>query len=115
MEDNGKTASLQQIKVMIGQAMAFIVLAFSELVHIFNIRNHKESVLKTGILGNKLLLLAIFIDASLMFVVLLVPALRNVFGIPVLLQSHIWECLALSFAPLLVVEVMKLFKLNGDV
>ena len=41
-----------QIKVQIGQAMAFIVLALSELVHVFNIRNNKKSIFKTRIGGN---------------------------------------------------------------
>ena len=103
----------QQIKVEIGQAMAFIVLAFSELVHIFNIRNSKKSIFKTGIGGNKLLFLAIAIDASLMLVVLLVPALRNVFGIPVLPSTKIVESALLIFAPIVVVEIMKLLSLNG--
>ncbi len=112
-ELNNLQASIPQIKVEIGQAMAFIVLAFSELVHIFNIRNSKKSLFRTGIGGNKLLFLAIAIDACLMFAVLLIPAIRNIFGIPVLPSSKIWECVGLVFAPVLIVEVMKLFKLNG--
>ena len=32
----------QEVKVEIGQTMAFMVLAFSELVHVFNIRNNKK-------------------------------------------------------------------------
>lgn len=36
----------QEVKVEIGQTMAFMVLAFSELVHVFNIRNNKNLYLK---------------------------------------------------------------------
>ncbi len=114
IETGGHELSIQQIKVEIGQAMAFIVLAFSELVHIFNIRNSKKSIFKTGIGGNKLLFLAVFIDSCLMLAVLLIPALRGVFGIPLLPTSKILECLGLVFAPVLIVEIMKLFKLNGE-
>ena len=48
-----------------------------------------------------------------MFAVLLIPVLRDVFGIPVLPSSNLLECVLLVFAPVLVVELMKLFKLNG--
>ena len=46
----------QEVKVEIGQTMAFMVLAFSELVHVFNIRNNKKSVFKTHPFNNKMLL-----------------------------------------------------------
>jgi hypothetical protein len=49
-----------------------------------------------------------------MLAVLLIPALRGVFGIPLLPTSKILECVGLVFAPILIVELMKLFKLNGD-
>ena len=110
---NDKELSVSQIKVEIGQAMAFIVLGFCELVHVFNIRNSKKTILSTGVGGNKLLWGAIIIDACLMFAVLLIPGLRNIFGIPVLPSSKIWECVALIFAPFVIIEVMKLLKLNG--
>lgn len=43
-EANGivRTLSAEEVKVEIGQAMAFTVLALSELVHVFNIRNNKN-------------------------------------------------------------------------
>ena len=106
--------TIPELKVEIGQAMTFIVLAFSELVHIFNIRNSKKSIFKTGIGGNKLLFLAIFIDSCLMFAVLLIPALRSIFGIPLLPSTKIVECICLVFAPILIVEIMKLLKLNSS-
>ena len=113
IEENRYDLSVQEVKVEIGQAMAFIVLAFSELVHIFNIRNPKHSLFKTGIGGNKYLFGAVLIDSFLMFIVLFVPFLRNMFGIPVIPMNNIWECVALIFAPILVVEIMKLLRLNG--
>ena len=111
--DDSHELSMSRIKVEIGQAMAFIVLGFCELVHVFNIRNSKKTILSTGLGGNKLLWGAIIIDAGLMFAVILIPALRNIFGIPVLPSSKIWECVALIFAPFVIIEIMKLLKLNG--
>ena len=34
----------EEMRLEIAQTMSFIVLAFSELVHVFNIRNNKESL-----------------------------------------------------------------------
>ena len=71
----------QEVKVEIGQTMAFMVLAFSELVHVFNIRNNKKSIFKTHPFNNKMLLLAIGASAALMLIILLVPALRHIFSL----------------------------------
>ena len=93
--------------------MAFITLAFSELVHVFNIRNNKLSVFKTKVFNNSKLILAIIASACLMLGILLIPALREVFSIPVLPKDNILEILGLVIAPLIIVEIMKLLKING--
>ncbi len=103
----GKVGSLAQ-----GQTMAFIVLAFSQLVHSFNIHSHKNSVIKS-FLVNKWLILATFINALMMFAVLFIPIVRDLFKL-VKLDLHHWEVVVLlMFVPMLFVEMMKLFKLNG--
>lgn len=104
--------SLDQSKIEVGQTMAFITLAFSELVHVFNVRNNKKSVFKTGILNNKKLLFADLLSALLMLAVLLIPALRNIFKIPILPLNNIVQLLILIFAPLVIVELFKLLKIN---
>ena len=111
-ENKASIIDKQQIKVEIGQAMAFIVLALSELVHVFNIRNNKKSIFKTGIGGNKWLFGAIALAAALVFVVLLVPGLRHIFGIPVLPTENIIEIVCLVLAPIVIVELFKLFRIN---
>ena len=102
----------QEVKVEIGQTMAFIVLAFSELVHVFNIRNNKKSIFKTHPFNNKVLLGAIALSAALMLVILFVPALRHVFSIPVLPMNNVLEIIGLVLLPLVIVEIFKLFKIN---
>ena len=102
----------EQVRVSIGQTMAFIVLALSELVHVFNIRNNSKSMFKTGIFNNGKLILAILVSASLMFVVLLVPALRNIFSIVPMPVENIVETICLVLAPAAIVEIFKLFKIN---
>ena len=104
--------SNEQIKVEIGQAMAFTVLAFSELVHVFNVRNNKKSIFKTGIFQNSKLILAILASAALMFVILFIPALREIFGLPILPMQNVIEVIGLVFAPVVIVELFKLLKIN---
>ena len=100
-------------KIAIGETMAFTVLALSELVHVFNIRNNKESIFKTNPFNNGKLILAIVVSATLMITVLVVPALRDIFGIAVLPLHKLEETIALVFAPLLIVEIFKLLKINS--
>ena len=112
LANGGKYIEKQEVKVEIGQAMAFTVLALSELVHVFNIRNNKKSIFKTGILGNPKLLLAVGVSAILMLVILIVPALRHIFSIPILPIGNILEIIALVFSPIIIVEIFKLLKIN---
>ena len=100
-------------KIMVGQTMAFSVLALSELVHVFNVRNHQESIFKTNPFNNGKLLLAIFVSALLMFVVLLIPTLRNIFDLAVLPFDKLIETIILVFSPVLIVELFKKLKING--
>jgi len=104
--------TLDQSKIEVGQTMAFIVLALSELVHVFNIRNNKNSLFRSNIFNNKVLIGAIIIAACLIFVILLVPPLRGVFSIPVLPRDNIIEIVLLVLSPIFIVELMKLFKIN---
>ena len=102
----------QEVKVEIGQTMAFVTLAFSELVHVFNIRNNKKSIFKTHPFNNKVLLGAIAVSAALMLVILFVPALRHLFSIPILPMNNVLEIVGLVLLPLVIVEIFKLFKIN---
>jgi len=95
-----------------GQTMAFIVLAFSQLVHAYNIHSFKQSAFKS-FLKNKWLILATFTNALMMLAVLFIPTVRDLFKL-VQLDLHHWEVvILLMFIPLIVVEIMKLLKLNG--
>ena len=104
--------TLDESKIEVGQTMAFVTLALSELVHVFNVRNNKMSVFKTGILNNKKLLLAVGVSALLMIIILAIPALRTIFSIPLLPTENIIELVLLILAPLVIVELFKLFKIN---
>ena len=107
---NGLT--LEQSKIEVGQTMAFVTLALSELVHVFNVRDNKKSIFKTKVFNNKKLVLAIIASAALMFVILLIEPLRNIFSIPILPTQNILELVCLIFAPIVIVEIFKLLKIN---
>ena len=96
----------------LGQTMAFIVLAFSQLVHSYNIHSIRYSVF-TSFLKNKWLLLATLVNALMMFAVIFIPGVNDLFKLTTM-DLHHWEIVALLvFIPIPVVEIMKLFKLNG--
>ena len=100
-------------KVIIGQTMAFYVLALSELVHIFNIRNNHKSIFKSNPFNNGKLILAQIVSASLMFIILFTSHLREIFSITLLPKEHIFEIILLVFSPIVIVELFKLLKING--
>lgn len=108
----GTVEEVEHMKIEIGQTMAFTVLALSQLVHVFNIRDNKNSIFKTKPLNNKSLLVAIGVSALLMITILVVPALRQIFSIWALPVANILEVVVLVFAPLVIVEIAKLLKIN---
>ena len=105
--------TLDESKIEVGQTMAFVTLAFSELVHVFNVRNNKKSIFKTKIFNNSKLIWAVLGSAALMGIILAVPALRTVFSIPVLPSQNILELVGLALLPIVIVEIFKLLKINS--
>ena len=109
----GTPEYVEHVKIEIGQTMAFAVLALSQLVHVFNVRDNKKSVLKTKPFNNKTLLAAILVSALLMIVILVVPAVRSIFSIWKLPITNILEVIILVFSPLIIVEIFKLLRINS--
>ena len=98
-------------KIQVAQTMAFIVLAFSELVHVFNVRSEKKSAF-VGMFNNSKLWLAIAVSSILMFSVLFIPGLRELFGLVILPITQLEETCLLVISPLIIVEIFKLLKIN---
>ena len=105
----GKGVSLET-----GRTMAFAVLAFSQLVHAYNVRSSKHSVLIHHPFQNKKLVLATLGSALLMVLVLNIPVLASIFKLTQLDGVHIAIVAGLSLVPLAVVELMKLLRLNSS-
>lgn len=109
---SGTPEYVEHVKIEIGQTMAFSVLALSQLVHVFNVRDNKNSIFRTDPFNNKTLLGAIGISALLMITILVVPVLRQIFSIWALPMENILEVICLVFAPIVIVEIFKLLRIN---
>lgn len=96
----------------LGQTMAFAVLGFAQLLHVRNLHSNKRSSFKTSVFSNKSLIGAIFASAALMAIILLIPPVMEVFGLVQMDGMHWVYVLLLSLIPIVVVELMKLFKVN---
>ncbi len=95
-----------QTSEAVGQTMTFVVLAFSQFTHIFNVRSVTQSAFRM-MFKNKWLWGAIGVSAALMLIVLEIPALREIFRLAVL-NTEQWTWVAvLSFAPLVIMELVK--------
>lgn len=64
----------------VGRTMAFISIGLLELVHSINIKSEK-SIFKTGILENKFLIGSFILGIIVQVIVVLVPALANIFKV----------------------------------
>lgn len=90
-----------------GQTMAFMVLAFSQIFHAFNMRS-VHSLFSIGPFSNSKLNLATLASALLTCLVLFTPV-RMPFGL-ILLPANLYLLAAgLSLAPVLVMELWKTF------
>lgn len=88
-----------------GQTMAFIVLAFTQIIQSFNMRSN-HSLFKIGVFSNYKLNWAASISALLMLLVVFTP-LATMFGLITLPISLYCEALGLILVPILVMELSK--------
>ena len=89
-----------------GQTMAFIVLAFSQIVQSFNMRSGR-SLFRINPFGNKTLNLAALATTVLTACVLFIPGINTAFGLEVLPAYMYAIAVGLFFVPLVVMELAK--------
>ena len=92
------------------RTMAFVVLAASQLFYSLSMRNSKKSIIKIGLLSNKLLIGAIIVGIFLQLVVISVPFLANAFGVHNLSLQDWILVIGFSLIPLIVNEIIKLIR-----
>ena len=98
---------------VLGQTMAFAVLAFAQLFHVRNLHSIRRSSFKTNIFKNKALIGGILVSAAMMLVILLFPPFMKAFKLTAMDSIHWFYVLGLSLVPIFVVELFKLFKINS--
>lgn len=95
-----------QTSVAVGQTMTFAVLALTQITHVLNVRSPRHSAFR-NMFKNKLLLGALAIVLSLMIIVIEVPHLHDIFHLAPLTQAQWIWVVALSIAPLPILEIVK--------
>lgn len=91
------------------RTMTFSVLAFAQITFVFGVRSGNYSAFR-GMFNNKHLIGALVIVAGLMFIVLEIPALQNIFHV-IRLNSQQWMWVAiLSVLPLFITEIAKIIR-----
>ena len=90
-----------------GRTMAFVTLSLSQLMHTFNVRSVDKSIFQIGLFTNKYLVLANLTSILLIVVLIMLPPLRETFKLTVLGTEYLLEVIALSLAPVVLVEIKK--------
>ena len=90
----------------VGQTMAFIILGWSSVIHIFNARS-KESIFKIGFMSNPLLFWSALFSIAIVLFVAIVPPVASIFSLVQLSGAHWLLATGLSIIPLVVIEIQK--------
>ena len=92
------------------QTMAFVVLSVSQLIHALNMRSDKKSIFKVGLFTNKYLIGSILLGVFLQSVIITIPALAKIFNVHALSLKDWLVVTILSLMPLVINEIIKIFK-----
>lgn len=90
----------------VGQTMAFLILGWSSVLHIFNART-KESIFKVGVTANLNLFWLALLSLALITLVATVPFLADIFALVALSATHWMIAIVLAVVILFVVEIQK--------
>ena len=93
----------------IGMTMAYMVIGWSSVVNIFNVRSFSQSIFKLGFTSNRLLFAGICFSLVSLWLTAVVPGLRDVFYCVPVSLNHWFVMISLSIAPLVVGEIHKVF------
>ena len=94
--------------IEVARTMAFISLGMLELIHSFNVKS-EESIFKVGLFENKYLLGAFVLGTVLQLGILFVPTLAEIFKLTQLNTTQWLITIAISIAPIIIVELQKKF------
>lgn len=96
----------------VGRTMAFLSIGFLELVHSFNVKNEK-SIFEAGLFENKYLLGSFILGILIQAIVVVIPALANIFEVVPLNMTQLIITIAISILPIPVIELQKKLDFRG--
>lgn len=94
--------------------MVFTLLCFCQLWHVMAIRSEKQSLFKTGLMGNRQLLFAVTGTVMLQLAVVYVPFLNDFFHTAPLTIMEFLVIFFVSSIVFFVVEIEKWIKRSRD-
>lgn len=94
--------------IEVARTMAFISLGMLELIHSFNVKS-EESIFKVGLFENKYLVGAFLLGTVLQLGIAFVPTLAEIFKLTQLNTTQWLITIAISIAPIIIVELQKKF------
>ncbi|MCL2539522.1 MAG: cation-translocating P-type ATPase, partial [Oscillospiraceae bacterium] len=93
----------------IGMTMAYLVIGWSSVFNIFNVRSFNQSIFKIGFTSNRLLFYGICFSLVALGLTAVIPGLREVFYCVPVSFNHWLIMLPLSISPLIAGEIHKVF------
>lgn len=90
----------------LGQTMAFLVLGWSSILHIFTVRSRK-SIFKRRIRDNMPLVYAVLAMIVLFAIMIAVPPIGRIFGLVPISGYHWMIVVGLSVVPTIIAEIVK--------
>jgi Ca2+-transporting ATPase len=96
-----------------GRGVVTATLMFAQLVHVRNLHSNTRSSFAINPLNNKPLIGAILVSVAMALLVLLVPPIRDAFNLAEMDGQHWLFVILISLAPIPVVDLFKLFRING--
>ena len=93
----------------VGQTMAYVIVGWSSVVNILNVRSFNKSIFTIGFTSNMLLLCGVCFSVALVAATALVPVLMEIFYCVSVSLNHWLIMIGLSITPLFVVELQKVY------
>ena len=90
----------------VGQTVAFLILAYSSILHVFNVRS-ANSVFRVKLSSNKSLFEMVVLALLITTTIALLPFTQELFGLVHISLNHWMLAIFLSFVPIFVNEMIK--------
>ena len=96
----------------IGQSMAFLILGWSSILHVFTVRSRK-SIFRFPIKSNMQMLYSAIAMILVLGIVVFVPFIGAIFGVVTISLKHFAIAIGLSILPTIVAEIGKISDNHG--